>query len=152
MPLSGGKYVAPHWVNGGPPALDAAELQAICDTVVKNQTEAGKISGLQSLINGKAKLQIVTYVGTGTYGSNNPTTVRFSFQPMLVVVNAYPNYSYSDELSMIRGVGTGQDGIKSEWLAFRDIKWSGNSVSWWGSSAVDQANYKGYTTYVLAIG
>lgn len=32
MPISGGKYVAPVWVDNAPPALDAAELQAISDS------------------------------------------------------------------------------------------------------------------------
>lgn len=33
MPISGGKYVAPLWVDNAPPALDAAELQAMSDSV-----------------------------------------------------------------------------------------------------------------------
>lgn len=35
MPIVNGKYQNPHWVNGGPPALDAAELNAISDTLEK---------------------------------------------------------------------------------------------------------------------
>lgn len=31
MPLVNGKYQAPNWKNGQAPAIDAAELQAICD-------------------------------------------------------------------------------------------------------------------------
>ena len=33
MPISGGKYVAPTWVDNAPPALGATELQAISDSV-----------------------------------------------------------------------------------------------------------------------
>lgn len=33
MPLVNGKYKNPQWVNGGPPAIDAEELNAISDTL-----------------------------------------------------------------------------------------------------------------------
>ena len=38
MPIVDGKYVAPTWVNGQNPPIDAQEMQAICDSVAKNQT------------------------------------------------------------------------------------------------------------------
>ena len=33
MPIKDGKYKNPNWVNGGPPAIDADELNAISDTL-----------------------------------------------------------------------------------------------------------------------
>lgn len=33
MPIVNGKYQAPTWVNGNRPAINASELQAICDTL-----------------------------------------------------------------------------------------------------------------------
>lgn len=41
MPIVNGKYQNPHWVNGGPPALDAAELNAISDTLEKVDNGSG---------------------------------------------------------------------------------------------------------------
>lgn len=38
MPIINGKYVAPTWVNGQNPPIDAQEMQAICDSIAKNQT------------------------------------------------------------------------------------------------------------------
>lgn len=38
MPIQEGKYVTPAWQNGGPPAIDAAELTAIGNSIVQNQT------------------------------------------------------------------------------------------------------------------
>lgn len=35
MPISGGKYVSPSWVNGTEPAIDATEMQAITDTLAE---------------------------------------------------------------------------------------------------------------------
>lgn len=40
MPMSGGEYLAPTWVNGAAPAIDADELQAICDTVQGSQVRS----------------------------------------------------------------------------------------------------------------
>lgn len=38
MPIINGKYVAPKWVNGQNPPIDAQEMQAICDSIAKYQT------------------------------------------------------------------------------------------------------------------
>lgn len=38
MPIFNGEYVAPTWVNGQNPPIDAQEMQDICDSVAKNQT------------------------------------------------------------------------------------------------------------------
>ena len=44
MPIINGKYVAPKWVNGQNPPIDAQEMQAICDSVAKNQTPTNHAS------------------------------------------------------------------------------------------------------------
>ena len=46
MPMSGGAYVSPVWVNGGAPYLNADELQALTDTAEGNQTASGKVIDL----------------------------------------------------------------------------------------------------------
>ena len=33
MPIQDGKYIAPAWQNGGAPAIDADELNDICQTI-----------------------------------------------------------------------------------------------------------------------
>ena len=38
MPIINGKYVAPTWVNGQNPPIDAQEMQDICDSIAKYQT------------------------------------------------------------------------------------------------------------------
>lgn len=92
MPLSGGKYVAPHWVNNAAPALDAAELQAMCDTIVKNQRG---VETAQGLISGKAQVQVVSYVGTGTWGAGNPCSITFRFAPKIVLALTHNYRSYN---------------------------------------------------------
>ena len=44
MPIVDGKYVAPTWVNGQNPPIDAQEMQAICDSVAKNQAPTSHAS------------------------------------------------------------------------------------------------------------
>ena len=44
MPIINGKYVAPTWVNGQNPPIDAQEMQAICDSVAKNQAPTSHAS------------------------------------------------------------------------------------------------------------
>lgn len=60
MPIHNGKYINPGWVNNGPPAIDAAELNAISDTL--ENLDAGGGSGG----NGKRYARFV--IGTSTNG------------------------------------------------------------------------------------
>lgn len=57
------------------------------------QTLASQL-GVQ--IDSKAKIQAGSYVGTGTYGSANPNSLTFGFEPKLVIVwSAYqPSENY----------------------------------------------------------
>lgn len=64
MPISGGKYVAPTWHNNAAPAIDAAELQAMSDTLAALQTPGSN-----------AKLQFVAkYVTAGSFQFSVPET------------------------------------------------------------------------------
>lgn len=43
----------------------------------------------------KARVQVVSYVGTGTYGSSNPNSLTFDFVPKMVIISSAPvNNSY----------------------------------------------------------
>ena len=65
MPVSGGKYVAPVWQNGGPPALDADELNAISQSIVRNQ---GDIAETQEKAKGLIlPPKIASYETAGAY-------------------------------------------------------------------------------------
>ena len=44
MPIINGEYIAPTWVNGQNPPIDAQEMQAICDSVAKNQAPTNHAS------------------------------------------------------------------------------------------------------------
>ena len=44
MPIINGEYIAPTWVNGQNPPIDAQEMQDICDSVAKNQAPTSHAS------------------------------------------------------------------------------------------------------------
>ena len=60
MPIQNGKYINPGWLDNGPPAIDAAEMNAISDTL--ENLDAGGGSGGD----GKRYARIV--IGTSTNG------------------------------------------------------------------------------------
>lgn len=114
MPIQNGKYVSPNWQNGGPPALNAAELNAICQSLqADDQQIKDNLPGIiQSIASGvflnssgqlvnKAGSQITvpssqlsdqvhivtgSYVGTGTFGADHPCSLTFNFVPKFLLV------------------------------------------------------------------
>ena len=47
------------------------------------------IDNVQTSTDSKARIQIGSYVGTGTYGANNPCSLTFDFEPEFVFVLRY---------------------------------------------------------------
>ena len=165
MPMSGSNYVAPTWVDKGPPALDAAELQAMCNTIVQNQGDAAAlqaaVSSLQSAVSSAesdiSSLQgmVVTgsYVGTGTYGENNPNSLSFSANPVFLIVSAAgvtpPNGYYSNCFIWVPGTTSLKIGGAGYAASFSQ---SGNTVSWYSIYGDGyQLNYSGNTYNYIAI-
>lgn len=115
------------------------------------------------------KIQTGNYIGTGTHGEDNPTSITFGFAPKLVfcgesqsdICNYYLSSSsrhFGTILTALltteyqTGCGFGQ-GSSSELYA--KISLDGKTVSWYRSgnvSAMYQNNASGTTYYWLAIG
>lgn len=64
---------------------DVAELLGLQQ---ENPTVNDALLGLFNFSDGKAKVASGSYVGTGVYGSANPTVIDFPFTPKLVIFNA----------------------------------------------------------------
>lgn len=61
MPITNGKYVAPIWINGKSPAIDATELQAMSDTIESNQNSRGlNIVGDNKVTDCFSAMQVLT--------------------------------------------------------------------------------------------
>lgn len=99
----------------------------------------------------KARVQVVSYVGTGTYGSNNPNSLTFDFVPKFFAIMCDDDY-YACNAFAIRGanyMGYQFDGNSQA----NSITWEGAKFSWYSyNSAVKQYNSSGKTYYAIAIG
>lgn len=112
-----------------------------------------------------AKIQIVSYVGNGSYGSGNPTSVTFSFAPKFIAamdVVAYINTS-SQQISpgSTRLINTSVITTAYEKAAapfgsnssYGKKSSNGRTFTWYnGSSAIDQGNQRDYGYFVVAFG
>lgn len=109
----------------------------------------------------RARIEVGSYVGTGTYGSSNPNTLTFGFEPQLVAIFAPAEEgNNAAKLFMLRNV------LGASILDFDGnnygviVTWSEKSVSWHtylsSSSALGRYTYQmnspEYTYHYIAIG
>ena len=105
----------------------------------------------------KAKVQVVSYVGTGTYGSSNPNSLTFDFAPKVVIVNghrvmsSYTN-SYSIILSPQSGAGVSILGSNRGYVYWVICEATDRTVSWYADSYSNQLNESGMKYVAVAIG
>lgn len=104
------------------------------------------------------QMEAGTYTGTGTYGENNPNSLTFGFEPMLVIVTSYryytsnqdssisvliPNYGmnvsygYASNLSTYPFIGIGRNVVSV----------AGNTMSWYASWPVRCYKYGDRTMF-----
>lgn len=114
----------------------------------------------------KARVQVLSYVGTGTYGENNPNSLTFDFAPKVVMFLRY----YKSGITQSGALGSyGSDSrvITPESLTttyaryngFGDKSYSyakkskdGKTIFWYNDSSYHQGNDSGYIYYFLVIG
>ncbi len=115
----------------------------------------------------KARVQVVSYVGTGTYGSSNPNSLTFDFVPKVVIFlrkynknsgqsgNLASDYRFDNrvitpeslttEYTRYNGFGKGSD-------SYAKKSKDGRTIYWHNSDEGDQGNSSGYIYYFLVIG
>lgn len=118
----------------------------------------------------KARAQVVSYVGTGTYGSSNPNSLTFDFVPRVVVLlgvvdpngNLRSIHAWDVDYIDIRipsitpttftaYYGFGQTSYAS--YQFGRVSTDRKTFYWYGSkNAFSQLNESGYVYYYLGIG
>ena len=103
----------------------------------------GNITIPSAQLDQKTQIKTGSYVGTGTYGRGNKTSLSFSFQPKIVFVfceNYYKrdNTYYDYPAIFIFGIdyaatsNTGNGGCNQV-----VVSWSGNNVSWYSEDTGD---------------
>lgn len=125
--------------------------------------EAGTFTDISGGAIPMVRIETGSYVGTGTYGSGNRTSLSFSFQPKIVFVfcetyfNSQNTYYYYPA-TFIFGVdyaATSGDGVGGSNQVV--VSWSGNNVSWYSTdtssmrASARQLNYTGYVYRYVAI-
>lgn len=117
----------------------------------------------------KARVQVVSYVGTGTYGENNPCSITADFKIKVAMMLMFSAAAYgitnllatssSVTIVITSIMGTeyknyyGFTSDKYNYPAYGKISEDCKTFSWYGlDSRGDYYNTSGYTYYVLAIG
>lgn len=110
------------------------------------------------------KIETGSYKGTGTYGASNRNSLTFGFRPKFVMIyrmtnasgaSGFVNATFSPDVKNVSSFDmTYAVGIDGAQKYFREVGWSGNTVSWYTSetNAVYQLNGANCTYYYIAIG
>lgn len=129
--------------------------------------DSGIIDGVEYVFLGKpldnaisaAKIETGSYVGTGTYGADNPCSITFDFEPKLIIITASTSSGYLATGFFVYGLmnfiglrsNSTSGGNATAW--YGSVSWDGNTVSFNASShAMNQFNESGRTNYYVAVG
>lgn len=97
----------------------------------------------------KARVQVVSYVGTGTYGSSNPNSLTFDFVPKAVFLFSADTYNkcfvaYGDTTGFV---------FDSDATVVLHVSWNGKNISWFNTdNDLRQHNVSWYKYRAIAIG
>ena len=79
-----------------PTSDDLIPFQDVSSGGAGKTTLSALASALQS-VRGYAKIQTGSYVGTGTYGADNPCSLTFAFEVQLVIIENKENIRYAED-------------------------------------------------------
>lgn len=102
----------------------------------------------------KTRVQVVSYVGTGTYGESNPCSLTFDFVPKLVIVASTttddPRPTSNGWLNMLLWVtGIYRTRVSGSYVPFLQNK---KTLSWYSDHSKYQLNSPGKKYTAIAIG
>ena len=141
-------YQLPTWVETDRIQMDDFnDMTDKIDTALDNLQAEVNASG--TIINTKGNCVIYTtsYIGTGNYGSSNPNTLVFPFQPLAVfIANCGSNLIAAWILQ-----GMQKCNARGRALSENTLSWSETGLSWFSDSANGQMNTAGETYQVLAL-
>ena len=105
-----------------------------------------------ALANAGAKIVVGSYVGTGEYGAEHPTSITFDFTPKLFFLfeDDTASESGTKHAAVVLWGWTSQLSYKS---GSNQLSYDGNTIRWYStSSASVQINNLGSTYHYAAIG
>ena len=99
----------------------------------------------------KARLQVVSYVGTGTYGSSNPNSLTFDFVPKIVVIQSSTENSKYGSCIVLNGTKQAITYPSTDYAS--EFSWNKKTVSWYNQDGSDYQLNKSNAKYTaVAIG
>ena len=111
----------------------------------------------------KARVQVVSYVGTGTYGSDHPNSLTFGSLPEAIIFlgkvdsfgSVYSFFYTQQETKVLypKIIPNGRNDVNGYGFGYSIYgKRDGNTISWYSTKNQDcQANSIGYTFYYLVL-
>lgn len=118
---------------------------------------AGTTIEYLGVLGDKTSIETGSYVGTGTYGSGNPNTLTFGFEPKFVHIQSYSigngdgtGYGFAFFLSGTRGFTIGPS--SSNDLYHLNAKFNKNILSWYQNNEYAQLNEKKVKYFFAALG
>lgn len=114
-----------------------------------------EISDVLAQLSTKAKIQTGSYVGTGTYGADNPCSLTFDLTPKFFCIAGV-----SDGVKITYGIAVyGSNGLQhtkpSSPTYYANLTWQENGITWYADNASLQFNESTIGTtiyYYIAIG
>lgn len=107
-------------------------------------------------------VQTGTYVGTGTYGADNPNTLTFDFTPKLVIISDATHIQngsvigrHITRLIAVRGCSlcpTDGSHLASSPITVAHLTWGEKTLTLYSDYAAAQGNHEGITYHYIAIG
>ena len=112
---------------------------------------------IKALIDGKPNIQTGSYVGTGTYGVNNPCSLTFGFSPSILIISGVlksKSTSISGIGSVIMNISYGHYGESyAEYSISGIVEKTENQVQWYSDNAAsEQMNTLDSNYYYIALG
>ena len=111
-------------------------------------------SYIDSILKDKVRIQTGSYVGTDTYGKDNPCTLTFDFTPKYVHIYPYVQFItigygvfYYSPQKMFCGENGDYTNPKN-----LSVSVNGNTMSWYSGDYNSQLNNSSGTYYYVAIG
>lgn len=118
---------------------------------------AGTTIEYLGVLGDKTSIETGSYVGTGTYGSGNPNTLTFRFEPKFVHIQAgnigkedSSGFKFAFFVLGTKGFSIGP-GSANEMYNL-NAKFDGNTLSWYLGNAAQQLNTKSANYFFIALG
>ena len=112
--------------------------------------EAGTFTDISGGTIPMVSIETGSYVGTGTYGSNNQNVLRFSFKPSLVFISC-GNPSSGTVVPILNGSNSAVtiSDLENDKIS---LSWGEKSVFWWNTSSAKKQLNTQNPYYYVAIG